>query len=372
MKFEYEGGIIMKIIEKLAKIFLILIIGLSSAIVAILAFLKVSRWLDFINQRRRMAKLKDIKNTNVDSVEKDWVLGQLKDNTPINKIQVIGTHNSSHSMPDIIRTAVVALKDIKEAKHLRYGHKTLTEQLDIGVRNIEMDIRCRKGYIENNHVPLFDDHSHCPDFELGLEEIKRWSDLHPDHVPISILLELKDDHEYLDPFIQRFNEENLVQLSEIFLDIFGEDRMITPDGLRVDDLSLDESIKKKGWPTYGESKGKIMVMIMDNGAFTPLYMELFPDLRGSVLFADIHRDEPGAVFLRCDNPFDHERMTGLLKDNVYVRTMAYTANNKNLDQLEEALNSGATIISTDFPEGHEDKHGRSVGFGAGKMIRILE
>jgi hypothetical protein len=43
------------------------------------------------------------------------------------------------------------------------------------------------------HVPDFDFHVHNPTLGEALDEIRQWSAKHPDHIPIFILLELKQE-----------------------------------------------------------------------------------------------------------------------------------------------------------------------------------
>lgn len=76
-------------------------------------------------------------------------------------------------------------------------------------------------------MPLVDNSSNVPNFKLGLEEIKIWSDSNPDHIPLIFLLELKDDWMILDPALRDFSEAELKQLDNLLIPVFG-DQLLTP------------------------------------------------------------------------------------------------------------------------------------------------
>ena len=67
------------------------------------------------------------------------------DNLKINQIQVIGSHNSYRqaiSKPDLYN--IIQAKDTSRSlKGLQYTHISITDQLNKGLRNLEIDVQGR-------------------------------------------------------------------------------------------------------------------------------------------------------------------------------------------------------------------------------------
>ncbi|HVV07201.1 MAG TPA: Ca2+-dependent phosphoinositide-specific phospholipase C, partial [Puia sp.] len=63
----------------------------------------------------------------------------LPDDLPINKIQVIGSHNSYKKAIDPALFRMFQQRDSAGASSLDYEHIPLTEQLDMGLLNLELD-----------------------------------------------------------------------------------------------------------------------------------------------------------------------------------------------------------------------------------------
>ncbi|MCA9450350.1 MAG: hypothetical protein KC931_24720, partial [Candidatus Omnitrophica bacterium] len=110
----------------------------------------------------------------------------------LNQIQVIGTHNSYHLRPqEPLFSQVKAV--YPSAKDWDYSHLPLEEQLANGVRSFELDLYHTPTGFQVFHVPEYDKESTCPLFLDCLEGVRRWSEENPTHVPISFLLELKEE-----------------------------------------------------------------------------------------------------------------------------------------------------------------------------------
>lgn len=146
-----------------------------------------------------------------------------KEELKLNQIQVIGSHNSYKRAIEQPLMQLILAKD-SNAIGLDYRHLPLKEQLDLGIRGLEIDVlhdptggRCRqpvglnlmrqkgltslpydtldqlsKGGLKVIHVPDIDFRSNCLTFIGCLTEIKEWSDAHPDHLPILITINPKD------------------------------------------------------------------------------------------------------------------------------------------------------------------------------------
>ena len=138
----------------------------------------------------------------------------------LNEIQVLGSHNSYHVQPrPALLAALLALAPAFEA--WEYTHPPLDEQFESeGVRQIELDVYAdpagglysRRGGLlaigedPESGIPALQApglkvlHIHDLDFETNcltfvdcLQTVKAWSDAHPRHLPIMILVETEED-----------------------------------------------------------------------------------------------------------------------------------------------------------------------------------
>ena len=144
------------------------------------------------------------------------------DDLPINRVQVIGSHNSYKRAIDTALFSMFRAKNPTAAMGLEYSHVPLGEQLNLGLRNLEIDVYAdekggkyahpkgleweaasrppafdpegemnRPGF-KVFHVQDLDFRSNCPTFAGCLKQLKTWSDAHPDHYPIYITMNAKD------------------------------------------------------------------------------------------------------------------------------------------------------------------------------------
>ena len=113
----------------------------------------------------------------------------LQPTTALNKIQVFGTHNSYHVAPE---TDAVA--------EWNYTHASLTEQLDMGIRQFEIDVvrDPDSGELLVQHVPILDAGSTCYLLIDCLNEFESWLGAHPNTVPLQILIEPKTELHLVD------------------------------------------------------------------------------------------------------------------------------------------------------------------------------
>ena len=143
-------------------------------------------------------------------------------NVAINQLQSFGTHNSyKEKIPDV-EMALINERLPKVGPTLDYEHRSLAEQLDKGARQIELDpsddpdgglystplarkILAERGValasydlsamakpgIKVIHVADIDYRSHCLLFVDCLKQVKAWSDAHPDHTPILMMINPK-------------------------------------------------------------------------------------------------------------------------------------------------------------------------------------
>ncbi|WP_421120577.1 phosphatidylinositol-specific phospholipase C1-like protein [Aquihabitans daechungensis] len=304
------------------------------------------------------------------------------DDLKLNQIQVIGTHNSFHVEAPEDELAQVAAFDEEQAAQRRYTHPDLTTQLDEQqIRQLELDVFAdSKGGLYSDpalagrdakHDPAMDEpgtkvmheqdvdyHSVCPTLVACLTEVEEWSDANPSHVPIAINIQFKDG-----PLIfpvegqavpEKWTTAAMDGLDEEIRSVFDEDQLITPDDVRGDRTTLNEAVLAKDWPTLGESRGKVMFLMINPEPYRSIYLDGHEGLEGRILFTNAEPGQPDASYIGLDDPLaDTERIMDLVDQGYLVRTRA-DANNvevqaEDVSRLDAALKSGAQWISTDYP-----------------------
>ena len=305
------------------------------------------------------------------------------DDVRLNEIQVVGSHNSYKVLPseaeqDLIRSVIGDGADL-----MQYEHAPLPEQFsDQRVRQIELDVwvdeagglysqpllRTATGQgpyrpelmdqpgIKTFHIQDVDYGSTCPTFVLCLQQVKAWSDANAGHVPLAILVELKDtplvvgSFEFTDP--EPWTAAGLDSLDAEIRSVFSDEDLITPDDVRGGASTLREAVTTTGWPTLGQSRGKVMFLMDNGGGMRTSYLAGHPSLAGRVLFTNAPPAADDAAFVKRNDPFDPS-IPGLVADGFVVRTRADSdteqARSNDTTMRDAALASGAQWVSTDYP-----------------------
>jgi hypothetical protein len=327
----------------------------------------------------------------------DVATGSSRDRTPIsanllqrcvrlNQLQVIGTHNSyKQPVTPQILDALFAF-DRGLAESIEYSHLPLPAQFSgQEVRQIELDVFAdsegglyaeRVGLrvvgLPNNappalhepgfkvlHIQDLDFNSSCLTFVECLEQVRDWSDTHSGHLPIAILVELKDDA-IPDPINAGFVVPEPIGAFELdaldaeIRSVFTEDRMITPDDVRGSFSTLEAAVRSQRWPTLREAAGKVMFLMDNGGGLRDLYRAGRPSLQGRVLFTNATPGSPDAAFVKMNSPVGNvDAIRQLVAQGYVVRTRAdeptIQARNADTTQREAALASAAQWVSTDYP-----------------------
>jgi hypothetical protein len=306
----------------------------------------------------------------------------------INQIQVIGTHNSYHAglLPGIAK--LMRQRDSEAFATLEYAHADLATQLNHGIRQIELDIFADskggrfahplgqamvtqaglpadpdpypngvllKPGFKVMHIQDIDYVSNCQPFVACLQIVRAWSKAHPDHVPIFILVETKEGMPNAKiPWTatEPFTAATFDELDAVIRTVFSRDEMITPDKVRGHHRTLDEAVRKGGWPTLAQARGKV-IFLMDQAHVGPIYLEGHPALRGRVLFTNATPGRPDAAFVE-ENADNAARIASLVRQGYLVRVQADSdtveARTNDTRHRDNALSSGAQIISTDYPQ----------------------
>jgi Phosphoinositide phospholipase C, Ca2+-dependent len=310
----------------------------------------------------------------------------------MNEIQVIGTHNSYHrELSPAERTAHDAVYGGAPIYQgfLAYSHASLPNQLGRqGVRGLELDLypdpagglyanpllrqRLAAGPLMERdwyrpgikvmHTHDLDYNSTCVRLVSCLRLVRRWSRANGGHVPLLVMLELKGTDPVAGPAggvpVPPWNGAALNALDAEIRSVFRGDELIAPDDVRQRGLTLNQSVRRRGWPALRRARGKV-VFLMDNdpGQISAAYLRRRPNLEGRVLFTNARPGTPDAAFVKRNEPTgaaNLRRIRRLVRAGYLVRTRSdiplTTITSGDRAQLRAALRSGAQLISTDFPE----------------------
>jgi hypothetical protein len=247
-------------------------------------------------------------------------------------VQVKGTHNSYHLRP----TGYVN-------QDWDYTMMPLDAQFDAGVRQIELDLHWDEDLHEHGvwHITSLDALTTCTPLVACLGIVKAWSDAHPDHLPILILMEPGGESSGEQPAAWR---DDLV--AEI-TSVIGDD-LITPGEVQGSAGTLRDALPD-GWPLLGDARGRILVWVDVGGEAAtllgrpedPMFLE---DLSGDDFTAVGNHNTPSSDA----DVITSDRAAGRL-----VRTMSdpdrdgVLANDRT--EMELAIELGANAISTNHP-----------------------
>jgi len=305
----------------------------------------------------------------------------------LNQIQVIGTHNSYKQaiQPELFE---IMLAHDEGAVGLDYAHPSIPEQLDLGVRNLELDLyndpqgghyRRPLGHVILKGIgvePLpfneggvmdapgfkvmhdcnFDYRSNELSFAGTLERMLEWSHANPGHLPVFVTMNLKGGRSPgpggIDPI--DWDKQAMRNLDQELLGTLGRERLIMPDDVRGDHPSLVDAIEREGWPTIDELRGRFLFVVDHGGAIRDMYVDQNETMAGRPMFTSGPEDAPYGVVHIINNPTrDAERITRLVQAGHIVRTRADAGTREmrtnDRSRFEAAMRSGAQVITTDYP-----------------------
>jgi hypothetical protein len=225
------------------------------------------------------------------------------------------------------------------------------------------------------HVQDLGFRSNCLTLEACLETVQQWSAAHPGHLPLTVLVELKEEPlpeigPPIPPFAipLLFEAEDLDDLDALIRSVFPPEQLITPDDVRRHRPTLEKAVLKDGWPTLAEAAGRVLFALDNGGEVRELYVAGHPSLRSRVLFTDSSPGEPEAAFMKRNDPVaSQEEIRDLVSRGYIVRTRAdadtLDARLGQTERRDAALASGAQFVSSDYPVPDPD-------FGTGYFVEI--
>lgn len=303
----------------------------------------------------------------------------------LNQIQVIGTHNSYHLEPSAVVVQAITTVYPGAKTELAYSHRPLAEQFDkLGIRQIELDLFAdpdggrfawplgarldglsqqefdpqeiwkRPGY-KIMHVQDVDYRTTVPTFRAALRQINRWSLAHPRHVPIMVLLELKERAIVGLTRPVALTRERLQELEAEIREVLTMERILCPDDVRGKASSLRNAVTQLGWPVVQDVAGRVLFALDNEGQVRDRYLELHPGLRGGLLFVSVPESHPAAAWMKINDPVSaQQRIQRLVKAGFMVRTRAdadtQQARQADRRRRDLAFSSGAQFVSTDYPQ----------------------
>ncbi len=276
-----------------------------------------------------------------------------------NEVSFIGTHNSYQkacvpARQKLFQDASTVTFGLVKAEKATFQSDYLTDQFNLGIRSVELDVET---VVENgkvsfvcSHSPVIDMPTHCYNFALALKEIKLWSDANPNHLPITVIIEPKKVF-IPDKNMRYFNCKYANELGEQAKEILG-DTLITPADMMGDHASLKEMREADDWMTLNETRGHVMLLLHDTTA-TEDYIKQDPTIKTQAMFPMLRyngRDRDCASFLLINKAKDIKvQADEVLGKNLVVRSRSDNFGSYNETESQTALNSGAQIVSTDYP-----------------------
>ncbi len=344
------------------------------------------------------------------------------DSLKMNQIQVIASHNSYHIKPsDSIYNFLSSLFNAGflpsslDPQGIDYSHLPFDQQFNnYNVRGLEIDIfndpvggqyynrqgvsLSGGGSAASNipelqqpgfkviHIPDFDFGTHYITFKQSLTAVFDWSNAHPNHLPIFINIETKNDAP--GNTLTGLGLATSIPFDAVACDnmdaeiksVFGNDlpKVITPDNVRGAYSTLEEAVLAGNWPKLAQARGKV-VFIMQGGAESH-YKAGHPSLQGRAMFVYSNPGTPEAAFVIHNNPVGgFAQIQQRVAQGYIVRTRADAGTNEartgDYTDMNAAFSSWAQIVSTDYYKADEragtpgwtDYH---VQFPNGELARI--
>ena len=263
----------------------------------------------------------------------------------INHIQFVGSHNSyKQSMSGGYR-ALLGLIDEDVAKALDYQHPPLRDQLDAGLRKLELDVFYQTDPTEFpvGHIQVIDMNSHCVALQQCLDTLAQWSDANPQHEPIWVSFNAKDQKIAWLPDPTPFDDSAFEALDRVVERVLGE-RLIRPRDVRV------AGSVTPVWPILEQARGKFLLILDEGGAKRDLYAG---DWQSRPMFVNVGPEHPGSAVMIVNDPMaDFRRIQALVGAGYMVRTRAdadtWEARINDTQRRQAAFASGAQAISTDY------------------------
>jgi hypothetical protein len=207
------------------------------------------------------------------------------------------------------------------------------------------------------HDADIDYRSHCLLFVDCLKQVKAWSDAHPTHTPILLMINPKSSGVSWEGAVKvlPWGKEAFDRMDAEIRSVFPPEQIIEPDDVRGSYPTLREAVTSGAWPKLGAARGKVIFAIDLSPNANKPYAEGHPSLEGRIAFMTTFPDAPEAAYFTMNDPV---RDWALIRQRVgqgfLIRTRADAdtreARSGDTARREQALSSGAQFISTDYQD----------------------
>ena len=321
----------------------------------------------------------------------------------MNQIQVLGSHNSYKQAIDPSLLELLRKDDPGRYVSVEYEHRPLSEQLDLGLRKLELDVvhdpeggryarplglemvreaglpagppydpdrLMEKPGLKVLHVPDVDFRTSVYTFRQALEELREWSEAHPRHLPVAVTMNAKTGgpNRSGPARMLPFDREAFDAWDAEIRSALPPDKLLTPDDVRGDFPTLEAAALAHAWPTIGEARGRFLFVLDQTGEKLETYVRGHPSLTGRVMFVNAREGRPEAAFRIVNEPIrDFHYIRKLVLAGYLVRTRADAntreAREGDYTKMKAAFASGAHFISTDY-------YLPNPAFGTGYQVRL--
>ena len=324
-------------------------------------------------------------------------------NLKLNDLVTVGTHNSYKTeLPEAV-LALVRAAAPDHADEIDYRHRPLSEQLDAGARQLEIDVYYdpqggrfldpaglraagialdptrRAALAEPGfkvmHIQDIDVLSSCVTLRTCLGIVRRWSLAHSGHAPIMLMFNAKTDPAPQPGGVAAlpFDAAAFDALDREVRAVFPPRALITPDDVQGAWPTLRDAVLHDAWPTLGQARGRVLFALDEDPDKVAVYRGKRRSLEGRVFFINTDERSPAAAYLTLNDPVaDGARIRKAVAAGFIVRTRAdagtLEARRNDTRRREVALASGAQFVSTDYlwpePRLHNDYRVRLPGKAA--------
>ena len=301
------------------------------------------------------------------------------DGTKLDELAIVGTHNSYQTLTYFPKRALDGILDYATSG-IRYDKSdfemdTLTQQLECGVRKLELDIETvddgEVSFIVT-HDPIKDNVTSCYNFGKALEEIVMWSDNNPNHLPVYLLIEPKSEVPNIKN-MKNFSLQYALEFDNVLIDVLG-DRLLTPAMAMGEYESLEEMRSADDWPTLKDCAGKIIVLLHPCDVIYD-YIDVDSSIKTQAMFPVLGLGEADASYVSyvlVNDPFvaaQYRETTA--EKNLIVRTRADDYPYFSDERYAATDNCGAHIVTTDYPPRTVREEQHTYTFN-GYMFKLLK
>lgn len=270
-------------------------------------------------------------------------------------LQFLATHNSYKKEKSTLEKFYS--KFSKSLSEGNYYFESLTDQLNAGIRSFEYDLFYRQQKtgvsFHSFHIGYADMSSNAFDFSACLEELDLWSQNNPNHLPITVILELKETGDAY-PY-KTITKQQLTNLDELIKDKIKN--LFTPSQAIKGYGDLNEMRAYEASPALKETMGKIL-FILHPGKLTKDYVALDESFKTQAMFPSAYfwwdKDVGAHSFVIINNHGIYEdsiEENGGREHKYLFRIMLDSDGSPMPDEdtVLKSIATGATICSTNMP-----------------------